>query len=650
MKRRFCLFLAVIGILLAGLSVTASTQTQTCAPTWHVGMSITVGEVLSFNGHNWQAIQGGYTTINGWEPPNTPALWSDLGPCSGGGGGGSCSASPSAPSGLSASATTSSGTTLSWSAVTPPANCAITSYTVFENGSSIGATTATTFTVSGLAASTTFNFRVAASDSFGMSAQSNSVSVTTSAGGGGGGGGSCAPAWSAATTYAAPGTKVSRNGVNYQNAFWTQGDDPATHNGPAGSGQPWIPVGVCSACATLASAPARPTASGTTFDSTNLSWPAVTPPANCSITGYTVLKNGVPIGTTTTTSFNVLGLTAQTVFTFSVEANDGAGSSAPSPAVSVTTPACAGSCGGGGGVTFAPYKDITLNANFNTGLQQSAVTGTVEPVTSAMPNQTLIWAFATGTCDSETWAGISPAMEAANVQAFVNAGKHYIISTGGANGSFDCASGQGLINFINRYNSPNLVGIDYDIELGQSQQIIDNLINATKVAMQQFPNLQFSFTIQSLGSSSANPITGGSAGTTVVNEIKRLGLTGNYVINLMTFDYGSTNPNNCVVVNNLCDMGKSAIAAAQALNQQSGIPFNHIGVTMMIGRADTQDEVTSLQDIDTINAFVISHGLPVSRFWAFDRDTPGPGGSSSNGNGVAALEYTRRYMSSLGVQ
>ena len=94
----------------------------------------------------------------------------------------------------------------------------------------------------------------------------------------------------------------------------------------------------------------------------------------------------------------------------------------------------------------------------------------------------------------------------------------------------------------------------------------------------------------------------------MVNEIKRLGLAGNYVVNLMTFDYGSTNVNNCVVANNLCDMGNSAIAAAQALNQQSGIPFNHIGITMMIGRADTQDEVTSLHDIDTINAFVIANG------------------------------------------
>jgi len=31
---------------------------------------------------------------------------------------------------------------------------------------------------------------------------------------------------------------------------------------------------------------------------------------------------------------------------------------------------------------------------------------------------------------------------------------------------------------------------------------------------------------------------------------------------------------------------------------------------MMIGRADTQDEVTSQHDIDTIDAFVISNGLP----------------------------------------
>jgi hypothetical protein len=207
-----------------------------------------------------------------------------------------------------------------------------------------------------------------------------------------------------------------------------------------------------------------------------------------------------------------------------------------------------------------------------------------------------------------------------------------------------------LIGFINRYNSSNLVGIDFDIEQGQSQQLIDNLINATKAAEQQFPNLSFSFTIQSLGTTNANPITGGSAGTTVVNEIKRLGLGGNYVVNLMTFDYGAASSQVCTLGSGgLCDMGNSAIAAAQALNQQSGIPFNHIGVTMMIGRADAQDEITSQHDIDTIDAFVISNGMPLVRYWSFDRDTPGGGGSSSSGTNVPALAYTREFMNSLNV-
>src|SRR5215467_9641732 len=109
MNRRFrCLCSCVLLLtLVSAIPVYAQTA---CAPPWQVGIQISVGEVLSFGGHNWKAIQGGYTTIAGWEPPNTPALWSDLGPC-GGGGGAACSASPSAPTGLTASSTTSSGTT-----------------------------------------------------------------------------------------------------------------------------------------------------------------------------------------------------------------------------------------------------------------------------------------------------------------------------------------------------------------------------------------------------------------------------------------------------------------------------------------------------------------------------------------------------------
>src|SRR5260370_38887171 len=53
-----------------------------------------------------------------------------------GGSGSSCTTTPSAPTGLAASGTTSSGTNLSWTAVTPPANCTMSSYTVLQNARS----------------------------------------------------------------------------------------------------------------------------------------------------------------------------------------------------------------------------------------------------------------------------------------------------------------------------------------------------------------------------------------------------------------------------------------------------------------------------------------------------------------------------------
>ena len=175
-----------------------------------------------------------------------------------------CSASPSTPTGLAASGTTSTSTNLTWSAVTPPANCSISSYTVFKNGTSIGTATGTSFAVTGLTASTTYTFTVAATDSFGTSAQSTGLSVTTSAG----------------------------------------------------------------SCAASPSAPTGLVASGTTTTSTNLNWSAVTPPANCSVTSYTVFKNGTSIGTATGTSFADTGLTASTIYTFTVAATDSFGTSA----------------------------------------------------------------------------------------------------------------------------------------------------------------------------------------------------------------------------------------------------------------------------------------------------------------------------------
>jgi chitodextrinase len=87
---------------------------------------------------------------------------------------------PTAPT-LSASGTTQTTTNLSWSGATD--NVAVTGYDVLRNGVVIGSTTTvTTFAVTGLTASTTYNFNVRAKDAAGnISANSNTVSVTTSA-------------------------------------------------------------------------------------------------------------------------------------------------------------------------------------------------------------------------------------------------------------------------------------------------------------------------------------------------------------------------------------------------------------------------------------------------------------------------------------
>ena len=97
----------------------------------------------------------------------------------------SCGAVTAAPAGLAVTATTSSSVSLSWTAPTPPANCTVSSYIVYDGTASpptavAGTPAGTTYTVTGLAASTTYYFSVASVDAFGTSAASTPISDKTS--------------------------------------------------------------------------------------------------------------------------------------------------------------------------------------------------------------------------------------------------------------------------------------------------------------------------------------------------------------------------------------------------------------------------------------------------------------------------------------
>ncbi len=93
-------------------------------------------------------------------------------------GGSSDTQPPSAPSNLSASNITQNSVVLNWSSSSD--NVGVTGYDIYRNGSRITTTTNTSYTVSRLSASTTYNFYVRAKDGANnVSGNSNTRSITT---------------------------------------------------------------------------------------------------------------------------------------------------------------------------------------------------------------------------------------------------------------------------------------------------------------------------------------------------------------------------------------------------------------------------------------------------------------------------------------
>ncbi|MFC5405543.1 DUF4832 domain-containing protein [Cohnella soli] len=91
---------------------------------------------------------------------------------------------PSVPANLASTGTTSNSVSLSWSASTD--NVGVTGYIVYRDGAQVGTPTGTTYTDTGLAASTAYSYTVKAKDAAGnLSAASSALSVTTSAASGG---------------------------------------------------------------------------------------------------------------------------------------------------------------------------------------------------------------------------------------------------------------------------------------------------------------------------------------------------------------------------------------------------------------------------------------------------------------------------------
>ena len=221
-----------------------------------------------------------------------------------------CSVVPSAPGGLTATASSSSAIGLSWNAVTPPTNCTIGSYNVYGSKTSgftpssstllSSGSTSTTYSNTGLTASTTYYYVVEALDTDGTSAASTQASGTTQA--------------------------------------------PPS-------------------CTTVPSAPTGLTATASSSSAIGLSWNAATPPANCTISSYSVYGGTTANPTTliasglTGTTYSNTGLAASTTYYYVAKAVDSDGTSAASSQAQATTKAA------GSGISTTTYYQIVNEAS-----------------------------------------------------------------------------------------------------------------------------------------------------------------------------------------------------------------------------------------------------------------------------------------------
>ena len=310
--------------------------------------------------------------------------------------------------------------------------------------------------------------------------------------------------------------------------------------------------------------------------------------------------------------------------------------------------------------------------NWNTNVISTNVSGSATTLASDLTQsggKAITLAFATGECGSENWAGVQgSAMASANVSLLTQANVNYIISTGGAAGSFTCGTDSGMSTFIERWASPNLIGVDFDIEAGQSSSVIADLIARIQTAHGTYPSLRFSLTLATLannnGASTAQSLGSGAPdsfntyGDQVMAAVKStLGFNGSagswpsyLTVDLMTMDYGSPSSGVCVVSGAICEMGQSAIQAAYNLHDKWGVPYANIELTPMIGGNDVSSEQFTLQDVDAIAQFAIGNGLAGIHYWSYDRDTDCAQGSASPtcnsmGSGYAGAHgYLKRFI------
>lgn len=308
---------------------------------------------------------------------------------------------------------------------------------------------------------------------------------------------------------------------------------------------------------------------------------------------------------------------------------------------------------------YGPYKHLNLAVNPQHPIATTQILGTSQALADApravlLPGATaLTLAFASGECGQEQWGGLPAAdVASANVAALNRAGLPYIISTGGEGNVFTCGSDAGMEQFVARYESRLLLGFDFDIEAGQTPEMVNSLLLRIKSAQLRRPHLRLSFTVATHAASDAGHASLNAQGQQVLAAIRAVKLE-NYLINLMVMNYGPAKPANCVVHEGRCDMAASATQAVRNLHSRYGIPMEHIEITAMLGVNDVVENVFTPADATDLARLARQEKLGGLHFWSLDRDTPCAGGATavaptcSSLNTHSTLAFSKAFAEGL---
>ncbi|MEV8634163.1 carbohydrate-binding protein [Streptosporangium sp. NPDC051023] len=169
----FAVFVTSVGAPALADASTRQASVQASAAAWAPYTAYTAGTVVTHNGINYQCLQS-HTSLPGWEPDRVPALWKVTT------GGPTDPTPPSVPGNLRVTATTSSSISLAWDASTD--NVGVTGYEVYRGTTLVTTATGTSYTDSGLAASTSYTYTVRARDAAGNRSEASAPVTGTTQG------------------------------------------------------------------------------------------------------------------------------------------------------------------------------------------------------------------------------------------------------------------------------------------------------------------------------------------------------------------------------------------------------------------------------------------------------------------------------------